>query len=405
VAAAVQAGGLVIFADGKAVISGMGQSDVGRRLGRDGIDLAVEGTRLAIEDAGLSVDDIDGVASYPGPVQAEAGFAGAGTHDVRDALGIRTRWFTSGLETPGQLGPVMYAASAVACGLADHVVCFRSVFESTGQAAVGRAAALSQHFTRATGHTEYRMPFGAASAANWIAMYAERYMSEHGLTREQLAQIALNARRNAARNPKAIYTAPMTMEEYLSVRMISEPLCLYDCDVPCDGATVVIVSRREATAGLRRSPLTINAVGTALYERHTWDQRTDLTTMAAHDAAAAMWDSTDLSPGDVNFAMLYDGFSYLTLEWLEALRFCEHGRAGRFIEGGERISPEGSLPVNTHGGQLSAGRLHGFGFLHEACVQLWGEGGQRQLSGEPSVGAVGVGGGPEGGCLLLTRES
>jgi acetyl-CoA acetyltransferase len=393
------------FADGRAVISGIGQSAVGRRLGRYGIDLAVEAVLLAVEDAGLGIDDIDGVASYPGPVMAEAGFAGAGTHDVRDTLGIRTRWFNSGLETPGQLGPVMYAAAAVACGLADHVVCFRSVFESTGQAAVGRAAALTEQFTRATGHLEWRAPFGAASAANWIALYAQRYMSEHGLTREQLAQVALNARRNAARNPKAIYTAPMTLEEYMSVRMISEPLCLYDCDVPCDGATVVIVSRREAASGLRRSPLTIEALGSALYERHTWDQRNDLTTMAAHDAAASMWESTSLKPSDVDFAQLYDGFSYLTLQWLEALGFCEHGRAGKFVEGGERISPEGELPINTHGGQLSGGRLHGFGFLHEACVQLWGEGGERQLPGEPAIGAVGVGGGPEGGCLLVTRES
>src|SRR5438270_2198253 len=160
--------------------------------------------------------------------------------------------------------------------------------------------------------------------------------------------------------------------------MISYPLGLYDCDVPCDGATVVIVSRREATAGLRRQPLTIEGAGTALYERHTWDQRRDLTTMASHDAGDSMWETTSLRPGDVNFAQLYDGFSYLTVQWLEAMQFCEHGGAGKFIEGGERISLEGELPVNTNGGQLSGGRLHGFGFLHEACVQLWGEGGERR---------------------------
>jgi acetyl-CoA acetyltransferase len=391
------------YLDGKAVISGIGQSAVGRRLGRNGVDLAIEATLLAIEDAGLTPDDIDGVASYPGPVSSEAGFGGATTHEVRDALGLRTRWFVSGNETPGQLGPVIYASLAVAAGLATHVVCFRSVWESTAQAAVGRAAALTERFDRVTGHMEWRAPFGAASPANWIAMYAQRYMHEHGMTREQLAQIALNARRNAARNPKAIYTAPMTMEEYLSVRMISYPLGLYDCDVPCDGATVVIVSRREATAGLRRQALTIEGAGTALYERHTWDQRVDLTTMASHDAGESMWDTTTLRPGDVDFAQLYDGFSYLTVQWLEALQFCEHGGAGKFIEGGERISPEGELPVNTHGGQLSGGRLHGFGFLHEACVQLWGEGGERQLAGQPSVGAVAAGGGPEAGCLLLRR--
>jgi acetyl-CoA acetyltransferase len=393
------------FTDAKAVISGAGQSEVGRRLGRDGIDLGVEAALLAIDHAGLTPDDIDGAASYPGPVSAEAGFGGATTHDVRDALGLRTRWFSSGVETPGQLGPVINASLAVAGGVATHVVCFRSVFESTAQAAAGRAAALTERFTRVSGHMEWRAPFGAASPANWIAMYAQRYMHDYGLTREQLAQIALNARRNAARNPKAIYRKELTLDEYLESRMISYPLCLFDCDVPCDGATAVVVSRREATTGLGRAALTVEAAGTALYERHSWDQRRDLTTMAAHDAGASMWEGTTLRPQDVDFAELYDGFSYLTLQWLEALGFCGHGEAGQFIDGGARISPEGDLPLNTQGGQLSGGRLHGFGFLHEACVQLWGEAGDRQLTGEPSVAAVAAGGGPEAGSLLLTRTS
>ena len=393
------------FVDGKAVITGIGQSAVGRRLGRGGLDLAIEAVLLAIEDAGLEPAAIDGIASYPGPVPAEAGFVGATTHEVRDALGLRTRWYTSGAETAGQLGSVMDAGMVVAAGLADHVVCFRAVNESTAQATVGRAAALTEQFSRASGHLEWRAPFGAPSAANWIAMYAQRYMHDFGLTREQLAQIALNGRRNAARNPKAIYTAPMTLEEYLEVRMISYPLCLFDCDVPCDGATAVIVSRREAAAGLRRPPLTIEAVGSALYERATWDQRIDLTTAAAHDAAAAMWEMTHLSPADVDVAELYDGFSYLTLQWIEALGLCARGEAGRFVEGGARISPEGELPLNTHGGQLSAGRLHGYGFLHEACLQLWGDGGEHQLARQPEVAAVGAGGGPVGGCMLVTRAA
>src|SRR5207302_8067282 len=141
--------------------------------------------------------DMDGEARYPWAAAAEGGFPGATTHDVRDSLRLRTNWFFSGIETPGQLGPVISAAMAVAAGLATHVVCFRSVFESTAQAASGRAAALTERFARASGHMEWRAPFGAASPANWIAMYAQRYMHEHGLPREQLAQIALNDRRNA----------------------------------------------------------------------------------------------------------------------------------------------------------------------------------------------------------------
>jgi acetyl-CoA acetyltransferase len=125
--------------------------------------------------------------------------------------------------------------------------------------------------------------------------------------------------------------------------------------------------------------------------------------MAARDAAAMLWSRTDLKPRDVDIAELYDGFSFLTIVWLEALGFCPKGEGGRFIEGGKRIALDGELPLNTNGGQLSAGRLHGYGFLHEACIQLRGEAGARQVARQPQVAAVGVGGGPLGGCVLLTR--
>jgi acetyl-CoA acetyltransferase len=392
------------FVDDKVVITGVGQSAVGRKLFRSGIDLAIDAALEAITHAGLQVEDIDGVASYPGPVQAEGGFVGATTHEVRDALGMRTNWVLSGVETPGQLGTLMDGAAAIAGGRATHVLAFRSVCESSGQAA-GRAAALTTVAERARGHAEFRMPFGAASPANWIGMYAMRYMHEFGLTREQLGQVALNARRNAARNPKAIYTAPMTLDDYLSARMISYPFSLYDCDIPCDGATAVILSRRGKAPSTGRTPIAIEAAGSALYERHTWDQRVDLTTMAAHDSAAHLWQQTSLTPADVDFATLYDGFSYLTTQWIEALGFCKHGEVGPFLENTAYYAPDGELPINTHGGQLSAGRLHGYGFLHEACVQLWREAGERQIAKDVQVAAVGVGGGPEAGCLLLRRDS
>ncbi|HEV7469211.1 MAG: hypothetical protein QOJ30_1606 [Pseudonocardiales bacterium] len=391
------------FVDDKVVITGIGQSDVGRKLGRGGVDLALDAALEAIAHAGLDPADIDGVASYPGPVVAEGGFVGATTHEVRDALGLRTTWALSGVETPGQAGTLMDAASAIATGRATHVLCFRSVFESTAQAQ-GRAAALTGKQMRAGGHAEFRMPFGAASPANWIALYAMRYMHEFGLTREQLGQIPLNGRRNAARNPKAIYRDPMTMDDYLSARLISYPFGLYDCDVPCDGATAIILSRRDAAAESGRAPIAIEAAGSGLYERHTWDQRVDLTTMAAHDSAHHMWEQTSLTPADVDFAELYDGFSYLCLQWIEALGFCKHGEAGPFLEETARYALDGELPINTHGGQLSAGRLHGYGFLHEACLQLWGEAGERQIPKDVEIAAVGIGGGPEAGCLLLRRD-
>ncbi len=389
--------------EGRAVITGAGKSQVGRRLGRTGLDLTVEACLRAIQDAGLSVDDIDGVASYPGGGVPQPGFSGASTHELQNALGIRARWYMSGAETAGQIGPVIEACMAVALGLANHVVVFRSVWESTAQASGDRASLLGGT-RKAAGHLEYFGPFGALSPANWLAMPAQRYMHDFGLTREHLGAIAINARNHAALNPDAVYTEPLTMEEYLGSRMISEPFCLYDCDVPCDGATAVIVSRREAATALPRTPLTVESVGTGMLERATWDQRVDLTTMAAHDAASTMWERTSLTVADVDHAELYDGFSYLTVTWLDALGLFPHGEAGDFIGDGERFGLSGSLPLNTSGGQLSGGRLHGMGFLHEACVQLWGEGGGRQARNNPELAVVAVGGGPVAGSLLLSTH-
>ena len=390
---------------GKAVLTGAGKSQVGRRLGRTGLDLTLEAVLRAIGDAGLDVDDVDGIASYPGPGVPVAGMSGAGIHDVRNALGLRSRWYMSGQETAGQIGPAIEACMAVSLGLANHVVVFRSVWESTAaqQAGGGRASVLFGD-GKLPAYLEWVAPFGALSAANWLAMPTQRYMHDYGLTRQQLGAIAITARRNAGRNPDAIYREPITMDDYLGARMISEPLCLYDCDVPCDGATAVIVSRRDAAKGLPRHPLTVESVGPGMFERATWDQRSDLTTMAAHDSAETLWQNTTLTPGDVDMAQIYDGFSFLTVMWLEALGFCEKGKVGAFIEDGDRIALHGDLPINTSGGQLSGGRLHGMGFLHEACVQMWGEGGDRQAPKTPEVVAVGVGGGPVAGSMLLSSR-
>jgi acetyl-CoA acetyltransferase len=391
-----------------AVISGIGQSEVGRRLGREALSLTVDACIEAIADAGLTRDDIDGLATYPGNMDTPPGFSGVGITEVQDTLRLNLNWFAGGLEAPGQLGSVINACLAVAQGLANHVLCFRTVWEATAQGDKGRSAVMPGMRSggggggggvRMGGFMQWALPFGAPSAANWIAMYAQRHFHEFGTTREQLAQIALNARRNAALNPKAIYRDPMSLDDYLGIRMISSPLCLYDCDVPADGSTAVIVSRSGALPGPR-----VEAVGSAIRGRPSWDQFDDLTTMAARDAGKMLWEQTDLTPADVDLVELYDGFSFITMCWLESLGFCGRGESGPFVEGGTRIARDGELPVNTHGGQLSAGRLHGYGFLHEAVVQLRGQGGDRQVPGDPEVAVVAAGGGPLAGCLLLTKS-
>lgn len=388
-------------------ITGIGQSEVGRRLERDPMALTIDACLAAIEDAGLTRDDIDGVSTYPGAgMQGAPGFTAGGVSEVQEMLRLNLNWFSGGPETSGQLGSVITACAAVAAGLAKHVLCFRTVWESTAQGGGARAGIGTGGGGRfkAQGFMQYSLPYGAASAAVWIAMMAKRHFHEFGTTREQLAQIAINARRNAAGNPKAIFREPMTLDDYLGVRMISEPFCLYDCDVPVDGSTAVIVSHVDHARDLRRPPLRVEAAGSALHGRPSWDQFDDLTTMALRDASKMMWQRTDLTSADIDVAELYDGFSFISLAWLEALGFCGKGEGGPFIEGGAHIAREGTIPLNTHGGQLSGGRLHGYGFLHEACVQLWGEGGERQVPGDPQTAIAAAGGGPLGGCLLLTRS-
>ncbi len=325
--------------------------------------------------------------------------------EVKEALNLGLNWYCGGSEGPGPLSALLNSSMAVTTRQARHVVVFRTLTESSFQGSAGRGAVGSgARGGRNNSRYLWMLPFDALSAANWTAMYAQRRFHEFGMTREQLAQVALNARRNAALNPQAVYRDPLTLEDYLGARMVSSPLCLYDCDVPVDGSIALVVSHVDEARDLKNPVVRIEAIAGSLTGRDSWDQRTDLTGMAAEDAAAAMWKRTSLTPHDVDIAQLYDGFSIYVPMWLEALGFCGRGEGGSFIEGGQRIALDGQLPLNTAGGQLSAGRLHGHGLLHEACTQLWERGGARQVRGNPRVAVVAGGGGPLAACALLVRE-
>jgi acetyl-CoA acetyltransferase len=390
----------MIHGERSAIIRGIGQSQVGRRVGRSDLDLTVEASLQAIEDAGLTPADIDGVATYPGGgLAATPGFTGPGAPDVQDALRLKVDWLSANSEGGAQLSCLVNACMAVATGLAKNVLVYRTVTESTNQVG-GRGAAVSNPTVGS--QMQWTLVPGALAAPHWFAMMTNRYMTQYGLTREQLGQIPVNARRNAQLNPNAIYRDDMSLDDYLSARLVTSPLCLYDCDVPCDGSTAFIVSHVDSAGDAPHTPVHVNAVGTAYRTRNSWDQYESPTRTAVKYAAEMMWERTDLTPADVDVAEIYDGFSIITLQWLEALGFCGEGEGGSFIEGGKRIALDGEIPVNTHGGQLSAGRLHGLGFVHEAVVQLRGQGGARQKQGRHEVAVAGNGGGTFGGSMLLT---
>jgi acetyl-CoA acetyltransferase len=245
-------------------------------------------------------------------------------------------------------------------------------------------------------------PFGV-QAANTVAMAASQHFARYGTTRETLGWIALNARANAALNPTALFRTPLTMDEYLASRPISTPLGLLDCDPLCDGSVAVVVSAIDAAADLRHRPVRVEAVGMQITERIEWDQGVLSHEPHVFGPSAHLWSRTTLRPADVDVAELYDGFTFNCLSWIEALGFCEVGEAKDFLDGGKRIALDGDLPLNTHGGQLSHGRTHGMGLVHEAITQLRGDAGVRQVS-DAATAVVSSGGLTPGGVILFRRD-
>jgi acetyl-CoA acetyltransferase len=393
----------------RSIISGIGISAIGRRTGRRAIDLSVESATAAIADAGLTAADIDGISTMGDTPLREAA----------STLGIEPGYTGGGFDTGGLLSPLMSACVAVGEGRARHVLVYRTVQMVGGSIVPARQApapepaptpapapeASHSAAAAAMGDMAPLLAYHAYSAANWLAMHCRRHMYLYGTTKEQLGWLALNSRRNAARNPLAVYRDPMTMDDYLAARTVSTPFGLYDCDVPIDGSIAFVVSTPDHAGGCPSHPIRVNAIGGST-GRGGWVDRPDYPNMASVDAAEEMWSRTELRATDVDVAELYDGFTFLTFAWLEALGLCGVGESGPFVEGATRIALDGDLPLNTYGGQLSAGRMHGYWVLHEACAQLRGDAGERQVvrrGGPPEVAVVSNGGGPIAGCMLVTR--
>lgn len=391
-----------------AIISGVGISHIGRRTGIAGLELTLDAARAAIADAGLQPADIDGIATLGDTPRQH----------VIEALHLDAENRSSGFDTAGLYSPLMSAFLAVSEGRSRHVLVYRTVAMLGGSMIDSSAELPPEPNALTSPPAEPRSPgqprrvgangdigellaAHAYSASNWVAMHCRRHMELYGTTKEQLGWLAINSRRNAGLNPLATYRDPITMEDYLAARPISSPLGLYDCDVPVDGSIAVVVSHRDYAVDCP-NPVSVEAVGGA-YGTGGWFHRDDFPKMASTEAAVQMWSRTDLTPTDLDVAELYDGFTYLTFAWLEALGICGDGEAGPFVEGATRIALDGELPLNTYGGQLSAGRMHGYWVLHEACLQLRGQAGERQLRRRPDTAVVAAGGGPIAGCMLLTR--
>ena len=387
----------------KTAIVGIGYSEITRKPGKPLGLLAVDACRAAIADAGLDPARIDGLATYP-----ESPFAGAGNRDGEDVVSVNwimnhlalapdLRWYAQ-IETGMIASPIIEAVNALIAGACDYVMVWRALHRPRPRASPGGSP-------RAAGDAQFLAPYGASSIVQTHAFAWQRYMHRYGATRAALAALALNSRRNANLNPRAFFFKdPMSRDDYFNSRWIAEPLCLFDCDVPVDGCVALIVTTAERARDLANPPAYIAGYGqntarrrTLLY--YTLDDYMACGTSLAHK----LWQSAGLGPHEMDAAQLYDGFNPSTLYWLEAAGFCAEGEGAAFVRDG-RIALEGELPVNTFGGSLSEGRMHGMGHIAEAVRQVTDRAELRQIPGASAVCAIDGSPMLRGSGIIVTRD-
>ena len=372
----------------RSAIVGVGYSKILRDKGIDGRPLAVEASRTAIADAGLAISDVDAVFEYAGDEQAM---------DIARMVGIDNIAVYGDYTPrgPSGLAAALGAHMAVVSGACEVALCVRSVTREWGQMS-GRA------LPRAAGPWQWEFPYGVAGGIIPImGMKKQRRMAMLGTKEEDYGQISLNGRRWSSRNDRAVMREMLTMDDYFNSRYVSEPLRLHDCDYPVTGACAVVITTADRAADAPNRPVWIDAIAMGMGWKPDFTYTDDFLFGGTQQSAATMWKRSSVTPADVDVAELYDGFTHIAMSWVEAMGLCGVGEFGDWVDGGKTIGPGGTLPLNTSGGQLAEGRLHGLGFLAEAAAQLRGECGQRQVP-DAQVAVVANGFGPQTGSCVLT---
>ncbi|MCB5912269.1 lipid-transfer protein [Streptomyces pinistramenti] len=346
---------------GRAAIAGIGATAFSKDSGRSELKLAVDAVHAALDDAGLRPADVDGLVTFTMDTSPEI--------TVAQAAGIGELSFFSRVHYGGgaACATVQQAALAVACGLADVVVCYRAFNERSGRRF---GSGVQQREPSAEGAAlGWMLPFGLLTPASWVAMAARRYLHTYGLTPEAFGQVAVTDRRHAARNPAAyFYGKPITLADHAASRWIVEPLRLLDCCQETDGGQALVVTSVERARTLRRKPAVITAAaqGAGRAQEQMTSFSRDLTGLPEMGAVARqLWRTAGLAPADIDVAILYDHFTPFVLMQLEEFGFCAPGEAAGFVAAD-------TLPLNTHGGQLGEAYLHGMNGIAEAVRQVRG---------------------------------
>ena len=339
----------------------------------------------ALDDAGLSMDDVDGVC-HVGPSTYTGTSLG-----LAEYLGIHPI-FTESTNVGGSSYEVHleHAAAAVATGLCDVVVC---VYAETPRGDYKRG--IDFHMPSWIGYhpeAEWEAPYGLWQPMGPYALAASRHMAQYGTTSEQLAQIAVSTRQWAEMNPRARYQTPITVEDVVGSPVLLSPLHRLDCCLVTDGAGAFVLTSSERAADLRKPPAYVLGAATC-HDHDMISQMPDITVTAGVESGRRALAMAQVAPTDVDVLMAYDSFTITALLHLEDLGFCGKGEGGGFVEDG-KLGPGGSLPMNTNGGGLSYTHpgMYGMFLLVEAVRQLRGECGPRQVP-EPAVAvAHGAGG-------------
>jgi acetyl-CoA acetyltransferase len=380
---------------------GVGYSVTGRRTGLTSWQLAIQAARAAMDDAGIGPGDIDGISllwGVAGP--APAGLDMVDPMDLGYMLGITPlNWY--GTAGPSYIGPAIQGVTAIRAGMAHTVLTLRIIRQRLSSAEELQAIGLGTGPTEVAGDAQFTAPFGSVSPVFSIAaMPAQRHMDLFGTTEEQFGAHVIAQRHHASLNEDALFRDPLTMEDYLSARYVAKPVRILDCDYPVDSASAVIFTAGDRATDARPTPVYVESMAYSSVKYATFENLDDMSESSPVHAAAELWKRTDVTPADVDCAQLYDGFTIIVFQWLEALGFCGLGESGPFIEAGHtRLG--GSIPVNTDGGACNVGRRHGANFCIESIRQLRGECGVRQVPGaEVAVWANAVG--PFSGAMLMT---
>jgi len=348
-----------------AAIVGIGQTEFAKEIDRPEGQLAAEAVVAALRDAGIAPSEVDGLCSFTLESTDEVTLARTiGAGDV-------TYFSQVGYGGGAGCATVGHAAMAVATGQADVVVAWR---------ARKRGAPSARPWATATASlptpAQWTRPSGLLRPVDEVAMLARRYQYEHGGGREGLAEVALAVRAHANRNPAALmYDTPMTREDYMAARFVSEPLCLFDNCLETDGALAVVLVSAARARDCARPAVLVHAFAQGLHrqqESMVDYYCDDPLTGPAWVCAAKLWSRSDVGPGDIDVAQIYDAFTPLVLLSLEGYGFCRRGEAASFVAGGNLRWDGGALPVNTAGGGLSEAYVHGFNLVTEGVRQLRG---------------------------------